>query len=64
MDAFVAARIEEHSVDAERKAAADETAAETTVSGKVSPPRTFAAKMRMKRAAAAAAAAAAAGAHR
>ena len=60
MDAFVAARIEEHSVDAEQKAEADErqTATETTVS-EVSPPRTFAEKMRMKRAAAAAAAAAA-----
>ena len=54
MDAFVAARVEDYSVDATRKG---ET--EQRQEGKVSegsPPRTFAEKMRMKRAAAAAAA--------
>ena len=58
MDAFVAARVEEYSVDATRKGETEQrrSAAESASVSEGSPPRTFAEKMRMKRAAAAAAA--------
>ena len=57
MDAFVAARVEEYSVDATRKGETEQrrSAAESASVSEGSPPRTFAEKMRMKRAAAAAA---------